>query len=307
MPEGCLICSSSANVRREMLYSYVECPRCGSFQVDRITIDDVPLPLTDQRNIALASYSVRKLQTGKPPILSKEFFDDLSKRELPTPGELADNLLMHIAQCADYRPGAQVNVDNRDLAIASAIGALNGEDVLWALRELVDEQHFLKGTWRTGIAIGHITGSGWRRIDELRQAHASSRFAFFARKFENADLDQVYERCLRPAVRLTGYELRPVTQKAGPIDAIIEDEIRRCKFLLADLSDDNAGAYWEAGLAEGLGKPVIYLCREDVKKTHFDTEHRHTVRWNLKKLDDTATRLKAVIRNTLLGDASQED
>jgi nucleoside 2-deoxyribosyltransferase len=47
----------------------------------------------------------------------------------------------------------------------------------------------------------------------------------------------------------------------------------------ADLSDDNAGAYWEAGFAEGLGKPVIYICREGVN-THFDTDHRRTVRWS---------------------------
>lgn len=87
---------------------------------------------------------------------------------------------------------------------------------------------------------------------------------------------------------------------------IIENEIRRCRFLIADLSDDNAGAYWEAGLAEGLGKDVIYICREG-RKTHFDTDHRHTVRWDLTNLDETARQLKAVIRNTLLGDAKQED
>lgn len=119
-------------------------------------------------------------------------------------------------------------------------------------------------------------------------------------------MDAVYNRCLRPAVKATGYELRTVTQKAGLIDAIIENEIRRCRFLIADLSDDNAGAYWEAGLAEGLGKDVIYICREG-RKTHFDTDHRHTVRWDLTNLDETARQLKAVIRNTLLGDAKQED
>ena len=42
-------------------------------------------------------------------------------------------------------------------------------------------------------------------------------------------------------------------------------------------------------------------------KTHFDTDHRQTVRWDLNALDDTAKTLKAVIRNTLLGDAKQED
>jgi nucleoside 2-deoxyribosyltransferase len=95
------------------------------------------------------------------------------------------------------------------------------------------------------------------------------------------------------------------------VDAVIENEIRRCRFLIADLSDDNAGVYWEAGLAEGLGKPVFYICRAKdgavEKKTHFDTNHRHTVRWALSTLDETAKRLKAVIRNTLLGDAKQED
>jgi nucleoside 2-deoxyribosyltransferase len=103
-----------------------------------------------------------------------------------------------------------------------------------------------------------------------------------------------------------------VTQRAGLIDAVIEDEIQRCKFLIADLSDDNAGAYWEAGFAEGLRKPVIYICRAKVAdveiKTHFDTDHRQTVRWGEPhSFDETAQKLKAVIRNTLLGDAKQDD
>jgi nucleoside 2-deoxyribosyltransferase len=90
----------------------------------------------------------------------------------------------------------------------------------------------------------------------------------------------------------------------------MEDEIRRCRFLIADLSDGSAGAYWEAGFAEGLGKPVIYISMErsdGSTETHFDTNHRHTIPWSLAKIDETARRLKAVIRKTLLGDATQED
>jgi hypothetical protein len=64
-------------------------------------------------------------------------------------------------------------------------------------------------------------------------------------------------------------------------------------------------------LAEGLGKPVLSVCRAKVgaeeKRTHFDANHRQTVRWDLSTLDQTATKVKAVIRNTLLGDATQED
>jgi hypothetical protein len=158
---------------------------------------------------------------------------------------------------------------------------------------------------------GKLTAHGWRRFEDLKRARISSRYAFFARKFSNTDLDKVFEECLRPAVEETGYKLRVVTQRARLVDAIIEDEIPRCRFLVADLSDHNAGAYWEAGFAEGLGKPVIYLCCSKTdgvpKMTHFDANHRNTVRWDLASLDQTATQLKAVIRNTLLGDAKQTD
>jgi nucleoside 2-deoxyribosyltransferase len=122
----------------------------------------------------------------------------------------------------------------------------------------------------------------------------------------------MFEKCLAPAVEQTGFDLRMASQKAGLIDAVIEDEIRRCRFVIADLSDNNAGAYWEAGFAEGLGKPVIYVCVAKGKDgaprvTHFDTNHRQTVTWDLSEPEETARTLKAVIRNTLLGEANQED
>lgn len=74
------------------------------------------------------------------------------------------------------------------------------------------------------------------------------------------------------------------------------------KFLLAELTHNNAGAYWEAGFAEGLGKPVIYLCRKDLfddksKGTHFDTNHHLTVVWKAEKMDEAARRLKDNSRN----------
>ncbi|MGJ0534438.1 MAG: hypothetical protein ACR65W_14475 [Methylocystis sp.] len=188
---------------------------------------------------------------------------------------------------------------------------LDKSDLEWVLASLVNQDLLQDRGSSLQSFRGNLTALGWERFEELQRAHVSSNYAFFARQFKNADLDKVYESCLRPAVQQTGFDLRTVPQRAGPIDAIIEDDIRRCKFLIADLSDDNAGAYWEAGFAEGLGKPVIYLCRKTVdgkeKKTHFDTDHRHTVRWDLSSLDETAQQLKAVIRNSLLGDAKQDD
>jgi hypothetical protein len=271
--QQCLICSGWAAVRFEMLYRFVDCPRCGNFQVERSTADDVPLPLGDANRAAAASFAVRKLQGDERIILDKSFFESLADRSLPTAPELSDNLLLHIAKTVDGRPGRPISIDyNNDTSLIGAIGALNLQDVLWATRNL-DEEGLLKGQYQNHFSNGYLTAEGWRRVGELERSHVASKFAFFARQFNNPDLDTLFAQCLKPAVAQTGYDLRTVTQKAGHIDAIIEDEIRRCRFLIADLSDDNAGAYWEAGLAEGLGKPVIYIA---AKRLETELIRRHT-------------------------------
>ena len=304
--QQCDVCRSPANVRPDGGYLVEDCSRCGDFQIDREAPQHPLLMNLDEHQRALLSHLIRRMQGRKRPILPFDLFASLSKRALPTPAEMTDNLLLTIAARVGGRPGRPVSLNHsEDLPLAASIGAVDGEDVLWAVRSL-DAEQLISGNWLNYFTNGYLTASGWERVEELKRAHVASRYAFFARKFANHDLDDVYENCLVQAVSETGYELRTVTQKAGHIDAIIEDEIRRCRFLVADLTDANAGAYWEAGLAEGLGKPVIYICRDGVQ-THFDTDHRHTVRWDLAKLDETAKRLKAVIRNTLLGDAKQGD
>ena len=193
-----------------------------------------------------------------------------------------------------------------DLALLGTVGVVEPEDLEWIVTSL-HSRNLIDGRQVQGReAKVRLTIPGWEKFEELKRAAVASRFAFFARKFENPELDKVFESCLKPAVAETGFTLQMVTQKAGLVDAVIEDEIRRCRFLIADLSDDNAGAYWEAGFAEGLGKPVIYICSaKKVDAVHFDANHRHMIKWDLDTLPQTAIRLKAVIRNTLLGEAKQ--
>jgi nucleoside 2-deoxyribosyltransferase len=86
-------------------------------------------------------------------------------------------------------------------------------------------------------------------------------------------------------------------------------EIKASRFLIADLTHDNNGAYWEAGYAEGLGKPVIYTCEAskfDEKQSHFDTNHHLTVKWDANNPSQAVADLKATIRATI-PEARQED
>jgi nucleoside 2-deoxyribosyltransferase len=94
------------------------------------------------------------------------------------------------------------------------------------------------------------------------------------------------------------------------IDDRLRVEIRKSRFMICELTNANAGAYWEAGYAEGLGRPVIYSCEKsyfETRRTHFDTNHCHTVLWVESDLDDAAERLKATIRATLPGEAKLTD
>ena len=78
------------------------------------------------------------------------------------------------------------------------------------------------------------------------------------------------------------------------MDRII-DLIRAAPFVIADLSDDNRGVYYEAGYARGLGRDVIYLVREGGAKPHFDVSGVNHVRWSAH--DDLRRRLE----NRILG------
>lgn len=90
--------------------------------------------------------------------------------------------------------------------------------------------------------------------------------------------------------------------QAGIVDNIMRIRIRDSAFVIADLTHDNSGAYWEEGYAEGLGKPVIYICEKtkfNEKTTHFDTNHCTTVLWSEDDPEGFRKELIATLRRSL--------
>lgn len=131
-----------------------------------------------------------------------------------------------------------------------------------------------------------------------------------AMKFGDEELDSLVENCFKPAVAETGFELKPLSDdpEAGLIDNRMRVEIRRSRFMIADLTHHNNGAYWEAGFAEGLGLPVIYTCKRETlqhpnEEIHFDTRNQLIIMWDASRPEDAASELKAAIRNTLPDEA----
>lgn len=89
-----------------------------------------------------------------------------------------------------------------------------------------------------------------------------SQVTFMAMPFNRPDLMSVYDQHVKPAVARTGYELRLSgdNPKTGSIDDRMRVEIRRARFLVCELTENNAGAYWEAGFAEGPGMDLEHDC-----------------------------------------------
>lgn len=138
--------------------------------------------------------------------------------------------------------------------------------------------------------------SGWGRYEELLRGSPSGRNVFMAMKFDS-DLRRIVDEHFRPAIQQTGFTLKLLDDepRAGLIDDLLRVAIQEARFMISDLTHDNSGAYWEAGYAEGLRKPVIYTCRRDVfeRGTHFDTNHLLTVPWSEDDIPGAMDRLNS--------------
>jgi len=237
-----------------------------------------------------------------------------SDERLPTLQAQVDNFLLWIGDNQETSVSWAVE---SPAAIAAYVGIpISPEGDIAALdwlRGQVDFQNWYEqgGDWHSQFTF-RLTLSGSQRYEQLKKASSESRTAFMALKFGDPLLDNVVETCFRPAVKRTGFELRKLTDKqpAGLIDNQIRAAILSGRFVIADLSHANDGAYWEAGYAEGLGLPVIYTCEEGIwneMKTHFDTNHMVTIIWNAANLDAAAENLTATIRATFRSEAKQSD
>ena len=186
-------------------------------------------------------------------------------------------------------------------------------EMRWLLRQLQTEG--LLTNSKESDTRYYLSLNGLDRMETGVEA-LLSKTAFVAMWFSD-DVSQAYKRGIEPGIRDAGYSpLRiDAVEHADKIDERSVSEIRRARFLVCDftcvlLPDDDAltgqsavargGVYYEAGLAHGLGKPVIWTCRKDLlDHVHFDTRQYNFITWETGKEDrlreELALRIRAVM------------
>ncbi|MEK9628853.1 MAG: hypothetical protein VW455_07505 [Nitrospinota bacterium] len=320
MPDKCPVCTFELNgtypVSGTYDYSF-DCPNCGKYILESLAESLLKPSLEEHPNQAgVISHYLRKNQKGKNwPTLDDEILKKLVEEEIyPNPAQQAANLILWLGKNISAPGEAHLIQPKTHQAI---IGARDAEGIEFVLDYLFDKKLVENGrqfemTRKMGVAFATLSFEGWAYYEAIMKGQTISKKAFMAMEFGNTVLDKVFSECFKPAVKKTGFDLQTVLEqpKAGSIDDRIRVEIRNSKFLIADLSHSNNGAYWEAGFAEGLGKIVIYTCQKSVwenEKTHFDTNHHQTIIWDENDLEKAAEDLKATIRASLPEDAIMSD
>ena len=282
------------------------CPTCGAYAISIDVLNEID-EATPEKNhqAAVLSYFVRRMQRPNAVVrITKRLLRDFLKRSLPTAAEQVDNLIMLIGERSV--PGEVLKLPLTENF--SVVGASFEYGLGYLIRNL-KHSSFLENT--SGVDSVCLSLAGWQRYEELKRGRTHSKKAFMAMEFGSDRLDKVY-KAFKASTSGAGFNLERMDERpeAGLIDNRLRVQIQTSRFLVVDLTNDNRGAYWEAGFAEGLTKPVFYTCDKsffDEKKTHFDANHSYTVLWEVDKLDTAAEELKLAIRATLPDEAKMTD
>ena len=274
-----------------------QCNVCGRYKTPGL-VDLTGLQDLEPIQRALLSHRLRTRSSVEEPFITPEWVKDLlSNVSLPSPAVQAANIVRFIG---DEVSRSGKPLDQLPVGFYAIIGALNREMVSHLIGEL-QERKILTGTNTTLT----LSLDGWEQYEAEKRGRFEGNYGFIAMQFGDSELDPFVKDIVKPTVKAgIGYELvdiRDVAQ-AGVIDNIMRTQIRDAAFVIVDLTHDNSGAYWEAGYAEGLGKPVIYICEKEKfeeARTHFDTNHCTTVLWSRDDDEGFKQVLIATLRRSL--------
>ena len=251
--------------------------------------------LVDQRSLGITI-----------PVITTEVVGYTRNRGILPAHERAERLLRFLVERTDT-VGTGVDVNWTTLAAFAWSESVVWEEVVFLLNYLRD-RGWLDHTGTnnrifpdTGLARGVVTMVGYSQIAEVARSVDSAQ-CFVAMWF-NPETEKAYVEGIAPGIENAGYKALRVDLEhySEKIDDKIIAEIRRSRFLVADMTHGNDGArgsvYFEAGFALGLGIHVIYTCRDDMfASLHFDTRQYPHIGWKVSEFAELQAKLEDRIR-----------
>ena len=276
LPDGVNVKSSDDNERWT-----VDCPICGDFTITQSVIDR---SLFQKSRHKLSAWTRAKKESGRAaPLIAQDTFDAIVS-SVPSYG-VADKqrlLIQILAEQSSY-PGESVYLNYTSLW--PQVWASGSEETRY-LADALHDRGLIVFTQKSGdrtIDFCQISPRGWDYLDKVDNRMLDNSQAFVAMWFDPS-MDSAWTDGIRPALesaRYMPYRVDNDLSNLGRIDAKIEVEIKRSRFLVADVTGGRQGVYYEAGYAMGLGLPVIWSVRSDHEHhMHFDTKQYKHVIWD---------------------------
>ncbi len=312
-PEACPVCGlPGGHPVLDGARALLRCARCGDHWVDEAIWRHLKagLPVQTRRRLTAALRNAmdkgqpeRLLGSGTPTERVERLIAPV--QPLDTVAQRMDAMVRLLGKLApSYGETVDFNArSGHDAEIQSLEPEWTGQ-LAKALREV----HSCSGTptESRGTAIAYhraaLTPAGWERYEQLRTTSTGSTRVFVAMSnyygdslndTQNAEQAHTLLKAIQAALPppLFGYRVENDAAVDQITDAIIAG-IRRAPFVIADLTAERPNVYFEAGLALGLGKPVVF-CRRKGETAHFDVQAYKLIEWEPDKLADFTRRLDA--------------
>ncbi|UFH96734.1 nucleoside 2-deoxyribosyltransferase [Bacillus toyonensis] len=299
MGEKCPICSNDIATAPQFVggarAELYKCGYCGDFALSDLV--RMSLSGENRENKSKLSAVLRKRRIrgmGRILILLQRPGQELS--DFPFPIYLLDDLLGEYPENISDRlneslinlgkltkfPGNKVTIVGKDMPIFF-VQSNNLEEMGYIIKQLEQDELIEVQKSTDSPAYITVTVKGWNRIAELEKGReVDTKQAFVAMAF-SPEMDGPYKNAITKAIIEAGYQpirIDEVEHNNDITDEIIV-KIRQSKFVIADFTGHRGGVYFEAGYALGLGKTVIWTCRDDeFKNIHFDTRQFSHIKWS---------------------------
>jgi hypothetical protein len=308
----CPFCQKQAVETQHDAVKTINCPVCGDYSITTEAFEDFPTSGYARDTHKISVYLRHRTATHLPIITvfqdlgtAHQYPNALSYEEIisqfpKTINERIEKVIENFAGLSRFT-GDFVTIENNDLTLF--FGESPELRATFFMMQLLLDEEFLQtstGTIGAGFPLDlRLTAKGWQKAMELEQGKTDSIEAFVAMWFD-LTMNDPYEQGIKKAIIDAGYTPVRVDMQEhnGKIcDQIIID-IKKCKFAICDFTGHRGGVYFEAGYAMGLGKPVIWTCKqEQIADAHFDTRQYNHIVW--QNPDDLYQKLYRRIKATI--------
>lgn len=271
----------------------IQCAICGEYWIGRVAA----LRIKGQKDLRLSAWirSNNLRSPGRPIEIVKERLQEILAG-LPSVDIGARPLkLLESLALLTKTAGQPVSImPSIDFPLAWSEGE---DELVFHLEALKEDRSVTVQSNLDGTHSVVVTHAGWKKVSSSESK--TSDVAFVAMSFSD-ELTEIWTDGIKPGIESAGYEAKRVDSDphVGRIDLKILGDIRAARFVVADVTQQKQGVYFEAGFALALDKPVIWTVRQDeIEKVHFDTRQFAHILW--KDATDLGQKLTDVIRGVI--------